>query len=87
VSESFRLRHLAPNQPFQLVLRSAPTAKVEFDILSSGKAVAHVKLAPNDGWVETRVVLPPPGAPEVKLEFGTSTTERALFQVWAVAAP
>ena len=87
VSESFRLRNLAPNQPFQLVLRSAPTAKVEFDILSSGKAVAHVKLAPNDGWVETRVVLPPPGAPEVKLEFGTSTTERALFQVWAVAAP
>jgi hypothetical protein len=87
VSESFRLRNLAPSQPLQLVLRSAPTAKAEFDVLASGKAVAHVKLLPSDGWVETRIVLPPPGTPEVKLEFSASTKERALFQIWAVAAP
>jgi len=87
VSESFRLQHLAPEKPLVLVLRSAPTAKTEFDVLSSGKAIAHVKLSPRDGWVETRVVLPPPGSSEVTLEFGASPTERALFQIWAVAAP
>jgi len=87
VSESFRLQHLAPDKPLVLVLRSAPTAKAEFDVLSSGKALAHVKLTPKDGWLETRVTLPAPGAPEVTLEFGPSATERALFQIWAVAAP
>ena len=87
VTESFRLRHLAPGKPLLLVLRSAPTAKAEFDVLSSGKALAHVRLTPNDGWVETRVTLPPPGAAEIALEFAASTTERALFQIWAVAAP
>ena len=70
-----------------MVLRSAPTAKAEFDVLSSGKALAHVRLSSSDGWVETRVLLPAPGAPELTLEFGPSTKERALFQVWAVAAP
>jgi len=87
VSESFRLRHLAPAKPFHLVLRSAPTVKAEFDVLSSGKALAHVQLRPHDGWVETRVLLPPPGAAEVTLEFGASSAERALFQIWAVAVP
>ncbi|HEY0465079.1 MAG TPA: hypothetical protein VGC79_12755, partial [Polyangiaceae bacterium] len=87
VSESFRLRHLAPGKPLVLVLRSAPTAKAEFDLLSSGKTLGHVQLTPNDGWVETRVTLPPPGAPELTLEFGPSTSERALFQIWAVTAP
>jgi hypothetical protein len=87
VSESFRLRNLTPGKPLVLVLRSAPTAKAEFDVLSSGKTLAHVRLTPNDGWVETRVTLPPPATPEVTLEFGPSTAERALFQIWAVAAP
>jgi len=87
VSESFRLQHLAPSRALTLVLRSAPTAKTEFDVLSSGKVLGHVRLTPNDGWVETRVTLPAPGAAEVTLEFGPGTTERALFQVWAVAAP
>jgi hypothetical protein len=87
VSESFHLRHLMPNEPLRLVLRSAPTAKADFDILSSGKVLAHVQLKPKDGWLETRVTLPPPGASELTLEFGASTSERALFQVWAVAAP
>ena len=87
VSESFRLRHLAPHKPLVLILRSAPTAKSEFDLRSSGKVVAHVQLTPFDGWVETRVVLPPPGASEVSLEFAAGSVERALFQIWAVAAP
>jgi len=87
VSESFRLRNLAPDKPLTLVLRSAPTAKSEFDVLSSGKVLGHVKLTPKDGWVETRVTLPPPGSSEVTLEFAASQTERALFQIWAVAAP
>ena len=87
VSESFRLGHLAPGKPLVLLLRSAPTAKSEFDVLSAGKILGHVRLTPGDGWVETRVTLPPPGAPEIALVFGPSTTERALFQIWAVAAP
>jgi hypothetical protein len=87
VTESFRLRHLAPDKPLVLVLRSAPTAKAEFDVQSSGKTLARVQLKPSDGWLETRVILPPPGATEVTLEFGASTKERALFQVWAVATP
>jgi hypothetical protein len=87
VSETFRLRNLAPDKPLVLVLRSAPTIETEFDVSSSGKALGRVRLTPNDGWVETRVVLPAPGAPEVMLEFGASTVERGLFQVWAVAAP
>jgi hypothetical protein len=87
VSESFRLRNLTPGKPFSLLLRSAPTAKVEFDVLASGKALAHVRLTPNDGWVETRVSLPAPETRELTLEFGPSTTERALFQVWAVTPP
>jgi hypothetical protein len=87
VTESFRLRHLAADKPLVLVLRSAPTAKAEFDVLSSGKTLAQVKLMPSDGWTETRVTLPPPGSSEVTLEFGPSTKERALFQIWAVATP
>ncbi|HKO52493.1 MAG TPA: hypothetical protein VJV79_32520 [Polyangiaceae bacterium] len=87
VSESFRLRQLAPSKPLVLVLRSAPTARAEFDVLSSGKALARVRLTPKDGWLETRITLPPPGAPEITLEFGASTSERALFQIWAVASP
>jgi len=87
VSESFRLRHLAPDKPLVLILRSAPTAKSEFDLRSSGKVVAHVQLTPFDGWVETRVVLPPPGTAEVTLEFAAGSVERALFQIWAVATP
>jgi hypothetical protein len=87
VSESFRLQHLAPDKPLVLILRSAPTAKAEFDVLSSGKTLGHARLTANDGWVETRVTLPPPGASEVTLEFGPSKTERALFQIWAVTAP
>jgi len=87
VSESFRLRHLAPEKPLVLILRSAPTAKTGFDVSSSGKVLGHVQLTPKDGWVETRVTLPPPGASEVTLELGPGQTERALFQIWAVAAP
>jgi hypothetical protein len=87
VSESFRLRHLLPEKPFVLVLRSAPTAKAELDVLSSGKILGHVRLTPRDGWVETRVTLPPPGASEITIELGPSATERALFQIWAVSAP
>jgi len=87
VSESFRLRHLAPDKPLVLILRSAPTAKTGFDVSSSGKVLGHVQLTPKDGWVETRVTLPPPGASEVTLELGPGQTERALFQIWAVAAP
>jgi len=87
VSESFRLRNLPPDKPLVLVLRSAPTAKAEFDVRSAGRVLGHVQLTPKDGWVETRVTLPPPFAPEVTLEFAASQTERALFQIWAVAAP
>ena len=87
VSESFRLRHLAPDKPLVLVLRSAPTAKTEFDVLTAGKPLGHVQLAPSDGWVETRVTLPPPGASEITLELGAGTGERALFQIWAVSTP
>lgn len=87
VSESFRLGHLAAGKSLVLIMRSAPTAKSEFDVSSSGKTLGHVQLTPHDGWVETRVTLPPPGAAELTLEFGPSTTERALFQIWAVAAP
>jgi len=87
VSESFRLRHLAPGKSFVLILRSAPTAKAEFDLRSSGKTLGHVKLTASDGWVETRITLPPPGAAELTLELGPGTAERALFQIWAVAAP
>jgi len=87
VSESFRLRNLSPSKPLVLILRSAPTQKAEFDVRSSGHTLGHVQLTANDGWVETRVTLPPPGAPEVTLELGPSKTERALFQIWAVSAP
>ena len=87
VTESFRLRNLTPDKPLILVLRSAPTAKAEFDVLSSGKILGHVKLTANDGWLETRVTLPAPHAHEVTLELGPSKTERALFQIWAVSAP
>ncbi len=65
VSESFRLRNLALRQTLVLILRSAPTIKAEFDVLSSGKTLGHARLTANDGWVETRVTLPAPGAPEV----------------------
>jgi hypothetical protein len=87
VTESFRLSHLQPDKPLVLILRSAPTASAEFDVLSSGKVLGHARLTAHDGWVETRVILPPPGATEVSLEFGPSKTERALFQIWAVTAP
>ncbi len=87
VSETFQLRHLEPQKPLSLVLRNVPTAVSEFDVLMDGKRVAHVKLSPSDRWVETRVVLPPPGASEVSVEFAAGTGERAQFQIWAVAAP
>jgi hypothetical protein len=87
VSESFQLRHLAPERPLVLVLRSAPTAATEFDVTVSGRLCGHVRLTANDGWLETRVVLPAPGASEITVSFGAGRAERALFQIWAVAAP
>jgi len=87
VSESFRLRHLAPNQPFSLLVRGAPTGVSEFDVKLSGQVRGHVKLTPSDGWVETRVALPAPGSDEVAVEFSASTAERGSFQIFAVAAP
>ncbi|HYP74885.1 MAG TPA: hypothetical protein VER12_02950 [Polyangiaceae bacterium] len=87
VSESFRLRNLTPGKPVVLVLRSAPTTKSEFDVRSFGKALGHVKLTATDGWLETRVTLPPADGTSLTIELGPSTTERALFQIWAVSAP
>ena len=87
VSESFRLRNLAIDKPFELIIRSAPTAASEFDVSVSGKVVGHVRLTAKDGWEETRVVLPAPGATEISVELGAGSSERALFQIWAVTAP
>jgi hypothetical protein len=87
VSESFHLSHLEPEKPLILVLRSAPTALTEFDVAVSGKLAGHVRLTPNDGWVETRVSLPAPHADNVSVRIGPGTTEHALFQIWAVSAP
>jgi hypothetical protein len=87
VSESFHLSHLEPEKPLVLVLRSAPTTVTEFDVTMSERPAGHVRLTPNDGWVETRVTLPAPHADKVNVRFGPGATEHALFQIWAVAAP
>ena len=87
VSESFRLRRLAADKPFSLLLRGAPAGASEFDVKVSGQLRGHVKLIPSDGWVETRVELPAPGTDEVTVEFSASNKERASFQIFAVAAP
>jgi hypothetical protein len=87
VTESFHLSHLEPEKPLSLLIRSAPTASTEFDVLVAGKAAGHVKLNPRDGWVETRVTLPAPHADTADIVFGAGSSERALFQVWAVATP
>ncbi len=87
VSEAFRLAHLEPEKPLTLIVRSAPTAVSEFDVLVAGKVAGHVRLNPHDGWVETRVTLPTPHAESAALSFAAGNGERALFQVWAVAAP
>ncbi|MEO8905480.1 MAG: hypothetical protein ABI488_23435 [Polyangiaceae bacterium] len=87
VSETFQLSHLDPEKPFILIVRSAPTAPTDFDVTLAGKVVGHVHQNPTDGWVETRVTLPAPHADSAALGFAPGKTERALFQVWAVAAP
>ncbi len=87
VTETFHLSHLEPEKPLTLIMRSAPTAVTEFDVSVAGKVAGHVRLSPHDGWVETRVTLPAPHAGTVSLGFGPGASERALFQVWAVAAP
>jgi len=87
VTESFRLRHLEPGKSLTLLIRSAPTHASDFDILSSGKRAGHVHLTPHDGWVETRVTLPPPPESEATIVFASGDSERALFQIWAVSAP
>ncbi|MEP7053543.1 MAG: hypothetical protein ABJB12_24485, partial [Pseudomonadota bacterium] len=87
VAETFRLSHLEPEKPLTLIVRSAPTAATEFDVTMAGKVLGHVRLHPHDGWVETRVTLPATHASSVALSFAPGTSERALFQVWAVAAP
>lgn len=87
VTESFRLRHLLPRRGWSLLIRSAPTASSEFDVSISDKVVQHVKLHASDGWTETRVSLPATEDTEVEVVFGAGTSERAIFQVWAVTAP
>ena len=87
VTESFRLRHLEPEKPLTLLIRSAPTQASDFDVLTSGKRTGHVHLTAKDGWLETRVTLPPPGASEVTLTLASGDKERALFQIWAVSTP
>jgi len=87
VSESFSLSHLAPDQKLVLVLRSAATSPTEFEVAIDGTRAIPVKIQPSDGWRETRVVLPAPGAHEVAVHLGPSTVERGSFQIWAVATP
>jgi hypothetical protein len=87
VTESFRLSHLQPEKQLNLIIRSAPTANTAFEISVAGKNAGHVELGPRDGWVETRVILPAPHADVANVVFGAGSSERALFQVWAVATP
>jgi hypothetical protein len=87
VGESFTLRNLQADRPLILILRSAATVKTEFDVEVPGAPTRHVTLEPSDGWLETRVVLPAPHASTAALHFGPSSSERASFQIWAVAAP
>ena len=87
ISESFRLSHLSPNQPVQLVIRSAATAITDFDATMPGEKAVRVELKASDDWLETRVSLPAPHASTVSIRLGPSTVERASFQIWAVAAP
>jgi hypothetical protein len=78
---------LPPNKPWALVFRSAATLPIDFDLSVNGRKAAHVRLEPGDDWHETRVDLPPPGAPSVEIVLGASDTERASYQIWAVSAP
>ncbi len=87
VTETFRLSHLSPEMPLTLLIRSAPTTATEFDVEVSGQPAGRVQLRRGDGWQETRVTLPAPHADHATVVFGASASERALFQIWAVATP
>ena len=87
VTESFRLTHLTPERAFSLVLRSAATQATDLDVLVPGAPAVHLHLAPSDGWRETRVTLPAPHASNSTVTLGSSNTERASFQLWAVETP
>jgi hypothetical protein len=87
VSELFQLQHLDPNKPLILLLRSAATARTAFDVELPGARPVHAELEPSDGWVETRIALPPPRASRISVRVGPSATERASFHFFAVIVP
>jgi hypothetical protein len=87
IAESFLLQHLAPGKSLALLLRSAATAKTELDIDLPGERAIHVVLQPSDGWLETRIALPAPRSSRLFVRLGPSSTERASFHFFAVAAP
>ena len=87
ISESFQLQNLAPDKPLVLLFRSAATVENDFDVYMPGERAVRVELKPSDGWRETRVELPAPHVTKLSVRLGPSTTERASFHFFAVAAP
>ena len=56
--EQFRLHHLRPGVPAQLIVRSAPDAASHARILVGGRPAGTLDFVPTDGWIEQLVDLP-----------------------------
>lgn len=82
--ESFRLSGFDPNRPVRLILRAMPTAPSAVTIHVDRKQAGSVRLEPTDGWSEMSLDdIRVPGD-SVAIELGASSSERVVYQVFAV---
>ena len=86
-SETFELSGLTPGKPLRLVVRSAPTADVDFAVLFDDQPVGNVELEPSDSWFEAQLPAVRVDGPTARVRFAPSKSERVLYHVFALQGP
>ncbi len=86
-SETFELSGLSPSKPLRLVVRGAPTADLDFTVLVDDQPVGKIELEPRDGWFEAELPAIRVDAPNARVRFAPSKSERVLYHVFALQGP
>jgi hypothetical protein len=82
--QSFRLSGLDPQRPLYLVVRAAPTAKVEFEISVDGKSAGKLQLEATDFWIERALGPVRVAGSSADVSFLPADHERIEYHVFAV---
>ncbi len=84
VTESFTLSGIDPERPVTLIVRAAPTEKLELVVSVGTKLTRRAELPRKDGWLEQRIELGRVDASELDVRFDVAIGERIFYHVWAV---